>query len=63
MLLRESCGMVAWLRVCKQVNNISMEAKQKELYEAPSAMVFEVKQEGVTCASGGPYPQWDEEDI
>ena len=30
-----------------------MEAKQKELYEAPSMMVFEVKQEGVICASGG----------
>lgn len=28
-----------------------MEAKQKELYEAPSTMVFEVKQEGVICAS------------
>ena len=30
-----------------------METKQKELYEAPSTMVFEVKQEGVICASGG----------
>lgn len=29
-----------------------MEAKHKELYEAPSATVFEVKVEGVICASG-----------
>ena len=63
MFLRESCGMVARLRVCKQVNDISMEAKQKELYEAPSTMVFEVKQEGVICASPDVYPQWDPEDI
>lgn len=30
-----------------------METKLKELYEAPSTKVFEVKQEGVICASGG----------
>lgn len=35
----------------------------KELYEAPSAMVVEVKQEDVICASVASYPQWDEEDI
>lgn len=29
-----------------------METKHKELYEAPSTMVFEVRQEGVICASG-----------
>lgn len=46
-------GMVARLFVCKQVNDIPMEAKQKELYEAPSTMVIEVKHEGVICASGG----------
>lgn len=28
-----------------------METKLKELYEAPSTMVFEVKQKGVICAS------------
>lgn len=28
-----------------------METKHKELYEAPSTMVFEVRQEGVICAS------------
>ena len=27
-------------------------SETKELYEAPSTMVFEVKQEGVICASG-----------
>lgn len=45
--------MFAWFFVCKQVNDISMETKKKERYEAPSAMVFEVRQEGVVCASGG----------
>lgn len=44
--------MVARLFVCKPVNDIPMEAKLKELYEAPSTMVIEVKQEGVICASG-----------
>ena len=29
-----------------------METK-RQFYEAPSTMVFEVKQEGVICASGG----------
>ena len=28
-----------------------MEKKLKELYEAPSTLVFEVAQEGVLCAS------------
>ena len=32
-----------------------METKQKELYEAPSTMMFEVKQEGVICASDPRY--------
>ena len=50
--------MVARLFVCKQVNDIPMEAKQKELYEAPSTMVFEVKQEGVICASN-PTPTYN----
>lgn len=62
-MLRESCGIVARLFVYIQVNDIQMETKLKELYEAPSTMVFEVKQEGVICASGGNYPQWEEEDI
>ena len=29
-----------------------METKNKELYEAPSMMAFEVKVEGVVCTSG-----------
>ena len=40
-----------------------MDAKQKELYEAPSTMVFEVKQEGVICASdvksGNSIDDWE----
>ena len=40
-----------------------MEPTRKEFYEAPSTRVFEVKQEGMICASGGDYPQWDPEDI
>ena len=28
-----------------------METKLKQLYETPSTMVFEVRQEGVLCAS------------
>lgn len=48
-----------------------METKRKELYEAPSTMVFELKQEGVICASTvntllwevESYPQWKEENI
>ena len=39
-----------------------MEKKEK-YYEAPSTEVFEVGQEGVICASGGAYPQWEGEDI
>lgn len=35
----------------------------KQFYEAPAATVFEVRQEGVICASGGEYPQWNPEDI
>ena len=30
---------------------IPMETKHKEFYAAPSTMVFELKQEGVICAS------------
>lgn len=40
-----------------------METKHPVLYEAPSMVEFEVKQEGVICVSGGKYPQWDQEDI
>ncbi len=40
-----------------------MENKEKQLYEAPSTQVFEVKVEGVVCTSGGNYPKWDDEDI
>ena len=35
-----------------------METKHKERYEAPSTMVFEVKREGVICASGE-KTDWD----
>ena len=37
--------------------------KNKELYEAPSTMVFEVKTEGVICVSGSESLQdynWNE---
>lgn len=40
-----------------------MEKKEKQFYESPSTEVFEVGQEGVICASGGAYPQWEGEDI
>lgn len=30
-----------------------MEEKRKELYEAPSTTVVEVKTEGIVCVSGG----------
>ena len=42
-----------------------MEIKKnnKELYEAPSTLVYEVKIDGVICASGGNYPEWNGEDI
>jgi len=40
-----------------------MEQTNKQFYEAPSASVFEVRQEGVICASGGEYPGWEEEEI
>ena len=36
-----------------------MEAKLKDLYEAPSTMVFEVKQEGVVCASPDYAPNYN----
>ena len=32
--------------------NYNMETKNKELYDAPSMLVFEVKTEGVICTSG-----------
>jgi len=41
-----------------------MEIKnEKEKYLSPEVTVVEVKQEGVICASGGEFPQWDPEDI
>ena len=30
-----------------------MEAKDKEIYEAPSMIVVDVKTEGIVCQSGG----------
>ena len=38
-------------------NDITMETNKKELYEAPSILVMEVKVEGVVCAS--PYGTQD----
>ena len=44
-----------------------MKTKHKELYDAPSAQVFEVKAQGVICASGDPQdyvnPFGDEQDF
>lgn len=41
-----------------------MEQKEtKQLYCSPEVDIFEVKQEGVICASVEPYPKWDDEDI
>ena len=41
-----------------------MEIKKiKELYEAPSIMIIEVKSEGMICTSPGEYPEWEEDDI
>lgn len=43
-----------------------METKLKELYDAPSTMVFGVKQEGVICASevksGNSIKNWENGD-
>ncbi len=36
-----------------------MEIKEKECYKAPKTEVFEVKGEGVICASGEDFYQWD----
>ena len=46
----------------KKVIN-QMNTDNKELYEAPSMLVFEVRQEGVICISGGEYPEWPGEII
>ena len=41
-----------------------MEDIQKQVYEEPSSQVIEVKMESpLLNASGGNYPQWDEEGI
>ena len=40
-----------------------MEASDKHIYRTPSTMLVEVKQEGILCQSGGPYPQWEGETI
>ena len=43
-----------------------MNTKHKELYEAPSTLIFEVKAEGVICTSGNVNASmngtWEEED-
>ena len=40
----------------KLIINNHMETKHKDLYDAPSTRVFEVKTEGVICTSGIPDP-------
>ena len=40
------------------INHMLISKELKELYEAPSTTVFEVKTESVVCVSGGDYPQW-----
>ena len=40
-----------------------MEVSDKAFYEAPSTLIFEVRHEGIICASGGDYPVWTGEDI
>ena len=44
-----------------------MNTNDKELYEAPSMLIFEVRQEGVICTSDplgvGGYPEWPGEII
>lgn len=44
-----------------------MNTNDKELYEAPSMLVFEVRQEGVICTSdplgAGGFPEWPGESI
>ena len=40
----------------KPIINNHMETKHKDLYDAPSMLVFEVKTEGVICTSGIPDP-------
>lgn len=37
--------------------------KDVQFYEAPSATVVELAQEGVVCASPGNYPNWPGEGI
>ena len=40
-----------------------MDIQEKQLYEAPSTIIVEVRQEGVICMSPGEIPQWDPEGI
>ena len=40
-----------------------METIQKLVYAAPVTEVIELVEEGVVCASGGNYPEWDQENI
>lgn len=40
-----------------------MESTPLKIYEAPTMLVVEVKQEGMICASTDGYPQWDPEEI
>ena len=40
-----------------------MKTTNKQSYESPRTLVLEVRQEGILCQSGGPYPKWEGEDI
>ena len=51
-------GAPSWISgggVNKAINNTSMEAKNKETYEAPTMLVVEVKTKGIVCASQTDY--------
>ena len=37
--------------------------QSKEQYVSPKCEVLEARLEGVMSVSGGPYPEWEEEDI
>ena len=47
----------------KQNHKLMEQKEAKQLYCSPEANIFEIKQEGVICASGGEYPQWNDENI
>ena len=40
-----------------------MGTTHKRIYESPKTLVLEIRQEGILCQSGGPFPKWEGEDI